>query len=106
MLQQRMLLWLIAVAALAALVAGCATMPPVQEMSDARQAIMAAEEADAATFAPEPLREARRYLEQAEQHLRQEAYGLARMNAVRARDRAVQALAAAQAASANQTLSN
>ena len=77
--------------------AGCVTSAPVQEMSDARQAISAAEEADAARFAPESLGDAQRFLEEAEQQLLQEAYGLARANAVRAKNRAVQALAASQA---------
>jgi hypothetical protein len=77
--------------------AGCVTSPPVQEMSDARQAISAAEQADAARLAPESLGDARRYLDEAEQQLLQEAYGLARANAVRAKNRAVQALASSQA---------
>lgn len=75
---------------------GCATAPPVQEMSDARQAIAAAEEAAADELAPGPLNDARRYLETAEEQLRQSAYGAARINAVRARNRAVQALEASQ----------
>ena len=79
--------------------AGCVTSAPVQEMSDARQAIAAAEEADAAALAPAVLDEANRYLSQAEQQLREEAYGLARANAVRAKNRAVEALTTAQAAS-------
>ena len=79
--------------------AGCVTSPPVQEMSDARQAIAAAEDADAAALAPGVLDQAQRFLAQAEQQLRQEAYGPARANAVRAKNRAVDALAAAQAAS-------
>ena len=82
---------------------GCVTSPPVQEMSDARQAIMAAEQADAAQFAPESLGDARRLLETAEQLLRDEAYGAARVNAVRARNRAVQALASSQGAAGNTT---
>jgi hypothetical protein len=82
------------------LIVGCATAPPVQEMSDARQAIAAAEEALADELAPDQLGEARRFLETAEQQLRQEAFGAARLNAVRARNRAVQALEASQAAAA------
>jgi hypothetical protein len=78
------------------LLVGCANSPPVQEMSDARQAIAAAEEADAQTLAPVPLSEARRLLAEAEEQLRQEAYGLARVNAVRAKNRAVHALEASQ----------
>ncbi len=76
--------------------AGCTSAPPVQEMSDARQAIQAAEEADAARLAPGPLIEARRFLATAEQQLRREAYGSARANAVRAKNRAVEAFEATQ----------
>jgi hypothetical protein len=76
--------------------AACVTSPPVQEMSDARQAINAAVEADAARLAPESLDDARRFLQEAEQQLAQEAYGLARMNAVRAKNRAGQALRSSQ----------
>jgi Domain of unknown function (DUF4398) len=77
--------------------AGCATSPPVQEMSDARQAIAAAEEAEAARLAPVALGDARRFLAEAEGLLKQEAYGMARVNAVRAKNRAVQALEASEA---------
>ena len=80
-------------------VAGCVTTPPVQEMSDARQAISAAEEADAGKLAPETLGDARRFLAEAEQQIQQEAYGPARMNAVRAKNRATQALRSSVAAS-------
>jgi Domain of unknown function (DUF4398) len=81
---------------------GCASSPPVQEMSDARQAIMAAEEADAEAYAPATLADARRYLDIAEQLIRDEVYGPARMNAVRAKNRAVRALIAAEAAIADE----
>ena len=81
--------------------AGCATAPPVQEMSDARQAIAAAEDADAARLAPVPLSEARRFLAQAETQIRDRAFGLARTNAVRAKNRAVDALQASQTVSQN-----
>jgi len=81
------------------LVVSCATSPPVQEMSDARQAIAAAEEADAERFAPTFLDEARRFLVEAERHLREEAYGPARINAIRAKGRAVEALEVSQASS-------
>jgi len=77
---------------LAVLLVGCVTSPPVQEMSDARQAIAAAEAADAERFAPESLESARRFLVEAERQLQQEAYGPARMNAVRAKNRAIAAL--------------
>ena len=72
--------------------AGCVTAPPVQEMSDARQAITAAEQADAERVAADTLAEARRFLAEAERQIQEEAYGPARMNAVRAKNRAVLAL--------------
>jgi hypothetical protein len=68
------------------------TTPPVQEMSDARQAIAAAEQANGAKLAPESLNDAQRFLADAERQIQQEAYGQARMNAVRAKNRASQAL--------------
>ena len=68
------------------------TSPPVQEMSDARQAISAAEQADAAGVAGDSLEEARRFLAEAERQIQAEAYGPARMNAVRAKNRAALAL--------------
>lgn len=80
-----------------ATLAACATSPPVQEMSDARQAITAAEEAAAAERAPDLLDEAQRLLGEAERHLRAESYGQARINALRAKNRAVQALEIAEA---------
>ena len=77
-------------------VAGCVSAPPVQEMSDARQAISAAEQADAGTLAADTLADARRFLEDAERQIQEEAYGPARMNAVRAKNRGVQALRSTQ----------
>jgi Domain of unknown function (DUF4398) len=89
-----------AVLTFAALVlAGCVTSPPVQEMSDARQAISAAEAANAERLAPESLRDARRFLAEAEQQLQQQAYGQARFNAVRAKNRAALALNASKTGS-------
>jgi hypothetical protein len=99
MVQRRVFVLLLA-ASMLAFLAGCATSPPVQEMSDARQAIAAAEEANAEQLAPDQLQDARRLLADAEAQLRQEAFNLARINAVRARNRATQALTAAQAAAA------
>jgi hypothetical protein len=82
--------------AAAAAIGGCVTSPPVQEMSDARQAISAAEQADAEKLAPESLNDARRFLSEAERQIQQEAYGPARLNAVRAKNRAAQALSSSQ----------
>jgi hypothetical protein len=80
----------------AAALAACVTAPPVQEMSDARQAISAAEQADANRLAPDSLSDARRFLAEAERQIQQNAYGPARMNAVRAKNRAAQALSSSQ----------
>ena len=79
-------------------ISGCVTSPPVQEMSDARQAIMAAEAANAEQYAATDLADARRFLDMAEQLIEDEVYGAARMNAVRARNRAARALETAQSA--------
>ena len=81
-------------------ISGCVTAPPVQEMSDARQAIVAAEAANAEEYAATTLADARRYLDMAEQLIEDEFYGAARTNAVRARNRAARALEIAQAAAA------
>lgn len=80
----------------AIVLAGCVTAPPVQEMSDARQAITAAEQADAGRVAGDTLAAARRFLAEAERQIQEEAYGAARMNAVRAKNRAALALRATQ----------
>jgi hypothetical protein len=76
--------------------AGCVTAPPVQEMSDARQAIAAAEQADAERVAADTLADARRFLAEAERQIQEAAYGPARMNALRAKNRALLALRSAQ----------
>jgi prophage DNA circulation protein len=72
--------------------AGCVSSPPVQEMSDARQAINAAEAAMAGRPAPDSLRDAQRFLAEAEEQIQQQAYGPARFNAIRAKNRAALAL--------------
>ena len=79
---------------------GCVTSPPVQEMSDARQAINAAEAADAGRLAPQSLEDARRFLAEAERQIHEAAYGPARFNAVRAKNRAALALRSSQSAEA------
>lgn len=70
----------------------CTTSPPVQEMSDARQAIMAAEDAGAAKNAPTELKAAREYLKSAEGKLKKKAYNGARVDALDARRKALEAL--------------
>jgi len=86
--------WL-AVVAVVLLLGGCAGAP-VQEMSDARQAIQAAEEAGAAEVAPETLQDAKRLLTSAERKLQREAYGAARADAREARRLASEALRVAR----------
>jgi len=74
-------------------VAACSTAgPPVQEMSDARQAIAAAREAGAATYADAGLRSAEDRLAEAETQLNQRMYWEARRLALDAKDSAVDAL--------------
>jgi hypothetical protein len=84
---RQLVLLLAAVTALAA----CAG-PPVQEMSDARQAINAAEEAGAGEHAPGLLQQARISLNAAEKKLEKRAYNGARRDAREARRRATEAL--------------
>jgi hypothetical protein len=69
---------------------------PVQEMSNARQAIKAARDAGAERVAPQTLTEAQALLEQAEASLHRRAYREARRNAVSARSKAAEALGASQ----------
>lgn len=66
----------------------CASAP-VQEMSDARQAIQAAHAAGAERVARETLLSARSLLEQAERELESGHYREARRNAIGARTQAV-----------------
>jgi len=70
---------------------GCATTPPVQEMSDARQAIRAAREANAQQFAPEMLEAAEAYLQEATSELDAGLYDAARRAALTAKRRAMEA---------------
>ena len=74
-------------------VAACAGAP-VQEMSNARQAIKAARDAGADRIAPQKLSEAQALLERAETSLQNRSYRDARRNAVAARGRASEALGA------------
>ena len=74
--------------------AACETTPPVQEMSDARQAIAVAKEAGAADKAAFHLRAAERFLASAEQNLGDRAYSLARRDATQAKMKAMDAMTA------------
>jgi Domain of unknown function (DUF4398) len=83
-------------------VAGCAGAP-VQEMSNARQAVQAAERAGAAVHAPADLSEAKRLLKQAESNIRLGNYRAARDAAEKSREKAMVArhVAETRAAAAN-----
>jgi Domain of unknown function (DUF4398) len=75
--------------------------PPVQEMSNARQAIKAARDAGAGNKAPDTLHEAEALLDRAEDNLQKRAYKDARRDAIAARGKAAQALDAVQLAGQN-----
>ncbi|MFP5344485.1 MAG: DUF4398 domain-containing protein [Gammaproteobacteria bacterium] len=77
-------------ALLAGLSAACASIPS-QEMSDARQAVQAAQEADAGTLAPEQFSEAQKLLEEARGALSLGNYSEARASALRAKEAAIRA---------------
>ncbi|MGE0115253.1 MAG: DUF4398 domain-containing protein [Steroidobacteraceae bacterium] len=75
---------------LAAVLTAC-TVAPVQEMSDARQAVEAAVRAGGDGKAAQSLQEARSALAQAETALKKAQYRLARQLALQARTKAIEA---------------
>ncbi len=70
----------------------CETTPPVQEMSDARQAIAVAKEAGAEEYAAFHLKAAEDYLDTAKKALDDGQYSEARRNAKHAKVKALDAL--------------
>ncbi len=74
------------------LAAACETGPPVQEMSDARQAIAVAREAGAADLAAAELKAAEEFLQSAERKLNEHDYPQARRDALHAKTTALSAL--------------
>lgn len=74
-------------------ISACGSGPPVQEMSDARQAIAVAREAGAEAHAAAALSAAEAYLESAQRNLSERAYGDARRDALKAKLKALDALA-------------
>lgn len=82
---------------LVCMAAGCATPPPIQELSDARQAIMAAEDAGAHEYASARLTAARSLLDSAQEKLHHHDYQGARVDAVSAHSRAIEARVIARA---------
>lgn len=79
------------------LMAAC-TAAPVQEMSDARQAVRAAQAAGAAERAPIELAEAQQLIDEAQLYLSRKDYRRAEKAAVEARAAAIRALNAAREA--------
>lgn len=76
-------------------VVGCQSAP-VQEMSDARQAITVARNAGAEQLATRELREAEAFLASAQYQLEQRAFARARFDALAAKNSALQALSVAE----------
>ena len=85
------LLFIGAVVATLSLVSACETAPPVQEMSDARQAIAVAREAGAEAHAAAQLIAAEQFLESAERNLNDEHNADARRDALEAKELALDA---------------
>jgi hypothetical protein len=79
---------------------GCSTAPPVQEMSDARQAIVAAAAAGATRGSSPEFDAAQAAIERAEAHLQAQEFTRARLAALHAKHHAAAALANAQHAEA------
>jgi hypothetical protein len=79
--------------ALLLILAACGSGPPVQEMSDARQAISVAKEAGAEETAADDFSAAEAYLASAERYLAQRSYSEAREEARQAKTKALAALA-------------
>ncbi len=75
---------------------GCRTGPPVQEMSDARQAISAAAAAGATRGSSPEYDAAQAAIARAEAHLQAQEYARARLAALQAKHHAAAALANAQ----------
>jgi outer membrane murein-binding lipoprotein Lpp len=75
---------------------GCASGPPVQEMSDARQAIAAARTAGATDANSPDLYAAQAAITRAERHLEAQEYVRARLAAQQAKRHATAALESAQ----------
>ena len=76
---------------LAALIS-CATMPPLQEMSNARQTIAAAKEFSNEAVNNQSILEAERLLARAERRIEVNLYEAARLDALRAQSEAIKYL--------------
>lgn len=87
------------VAVLLSVLAACGGAP-VQQMSDARQAVRAAQAAGADEYAPEQLGRAKRLIEEAQEDLRRHDYRAAEQAASEARRSALEALEVSRSARA------
>jgi len=74
--------------ALLLLLSACAGLPPTQEMSDARQALQAADDVEASQILSERMVRVEALVHDAEQNLSRHHYGLARQSALAAKDEA------------------
>ena len=83
--------------------AACETAPPVQEMSDARQAIAVAREAGAADLAAVELKAAEGFLQSAERKLNERNYPQARRDAMHAKIKALNAIQLSESGKENGT---
>jgi outer membrane murein-binding lipoprotein Lpp len=80
---------------------GCSSGPPVQEMSDARQAIAAAQTAGASSTTSPEYAAAQAAIARAEEHLQAQEFVRARLAALQAKHHAAAALADAQRSEAS-----
>ena len=72
------------------ILSGCATLPPLQEMSNARQTISAAKELSESAVADEKILEAERLLARAQRRIEVNLYDAARQDALRAQKEAIE----------------
>ena len=68
----------------------CATLPPLQEMSNARQTIAAAKEMSSSAEQSQKIQEAERLLSRAERRIEVNLYESARQDALRAQKEAIE----------------
>ena len=68
----------------------CATLPPLQEMSNARQTIAAAKEMNSSAEQSQKIQEAERLLSRAERRMEVNLYESARQDALRAQKEAIE----------------
>jgi len=87
------------------LIIGCATAPPMQEMSDARQSVEAAESVDAEKHAPVALDSAQHLLSKAQDDLEAGDFEEAQKEAIAAREAARQAVTISQSKQTEQNKS-